>query len=467
MDDDDDDLNLVILPPDVGEITDEEDFDENDLGEAAVHDVPGELEIHSQGREKDEEPVAKKKKVDIRWRRGEKVKDSDQVSIESLAERYPLLEDDPFTLFSLFLDNNILQHIIDQSIIYAQQKGKHDFELSLPELKVFLGILLLSGYHTLPQEDLYWSVAADVGVPCVHERMSRRRFREIKKYLHLDNNNNLNPNDKLAKLRSFLNMFQDNLLQFGAFAKELSIDESMLPYYGHHGAKMFIRGKPIRFGFKIWMMTTSTGFPLKFSIYTGKSQDGKTVNLGESVVLDMCSVLEHPENHILYMDNFFSSTKLFRKLKEEKKICCTGTARENRVEKCPLTSSATMKKKEKGAYENFTDGTVAICQWNDNKPVIVLSTNEGVTPMAKTQRCNRSQKRKSEVLQPKMIKSYNQHMGGVDLMDRFLSDYRPKIRAKKWWFLFFTHFLNMAVVAGWRTHREISRISMSHLDFRR
>ncbi|KAG8186506.1 hypothetical protein JTE90_004835 [Oedothorax gibbosus] len=57
-------------------------------------------------------------------------------------------------------------------------------------------------------------------------------------------------------------------------------------------------------------------------------------------------------------------------------------------------------------------------------------------------------------------------MGGVDLLDRFLSSYGPKIKGKKWWWPFFTNTLNMAVVAAWRIHREMNG-HMSQLDFLR
>ena len=29
------------------------------------------------------------------------------------------------------------------------------------------------------------------------------------------------------------------------------MDEVMIPYYGRHSAKQYIRGKPIRYGFKV------------------------------------------------------------------------------------------------------------------------------------------------------------------------------------------------------------------------
>ncbi|KRX20026.1 PiggyBac transposable element-derived protein 3 [Trichinella nelsoni] len=50
--------------------------------------------------------------------------------------------------------------------------------------------------------------------------------------------------------------------QFGIFHEQLYIDEGMVPYFGHHSCKMFIRGKPIRFGYKIWTMSSANGIPV-------------------------------------------------------------------------------------------------------------------------------------------------------------------------------------------------------------
>ena len=29
----------------------------------------------------------------------------------------------------------------------------------------------------------------------------------------------------------------------------------MVPYFGRHGAKQYIHGKPIKFGYKLWVMS--------------------------------------------------------------------------------------------------------------------------------------------------------------------------------------------------------------------
>ena len=106
--------------------------------------------------------------------------------------------------------------------------------------------------------------------------MSRNHFWKIKSYLHVFGNDNLNLEDKwaLAKLRPLIQMVNDKLIQFGVFTEHLSIDEQMVPYFGQHSCKMFIRGKPIRFGYKNWVICSDDGYPFKLIPYQGKS-DGK------------------------------------------------------------------------------------------------------------------------------------------------------------------------------------------------
>ena len=81
--------------------------------------------------------------------------------------------------------------------------------------------------------------------------ISRNRYHEIKRYLHFADNQRLTEGDKMSKIRLLYNMLNFNSVQFSIFYQLLSVDESMVPYFGCHSAKMFIRGKPICFVYKI------------------------------------------------------------------------------------------------------------------------------------------------------------------------------------------------------------------------
>ena len=47
-----------------------------------------------------------------------------------------------------------------------------------------------------------------------------------------------------------IHAFQE-IQQFGIAHEDLNMDESMVPYYGRHSCKQFIRAKPFRFGYKL------------------------------------------------------------------------------------------------------------------------------------------------------------------------------------------------------------------------
>ena len=50
----------------------------------------------------------------------------------------------------------------------------------------------------------------------------------------------------------------NQLIQYGVLIELLSIDESIISYYGRNNYKMVIRGKSIRLGYKLWYVCDST-----------------------------------------------------------------------------------------------------------------------------------------------------------------------------------------------------------------
>ena len=156
--------------------------------------------------------------------------------------------------------------------------------------KIF-GILLLSGYHSLSEEHHYWSRQQDLGLAIVSDTMNRNRYYEIKTYLFFDDNQNLTEGDKMSKIVLLYEMLNQDPIQFGIFNKLLSVDESMIPYFGRRSAKMFIKGKPICFGFKILCLCVSDGYLYNIKIYQGKEKKLQDQTLGSRVIYDMVDVI--------------------------------------------------------------------------------------------------------------------------------------------------------------------------------
>jgi len=106
--------------------------------------------------------------------------------------------------------------------------------------------------------------------------MSRNRFEEILSVLHLYDNQNLDSGDPMAEMRPLFAHVNEKYLQFFINEEHLSVDESMLPYYGRHSSKQRIVGKPIRMGYKMWVLATSDGYVVQFDPYTGAKKSGGT-----------------------------------------------------------------------------------------------------------------------------------------------------------------------------------------------
>ena len=81
----------------------------------------------------------------------------------------------------------------------------------------------------------------------------------------------------------------------------------MIPYFGRHGSKQFLRGKPIRFGYKIWCLCDRLGYLIQLGV-------------GASVVQDLVSELPPDVPFKIYGDRFFSSVKLAEILKSKEVV---------------------------------------------------------------------------------------------------------------------------------------------------
>ena len=94
------------------------------------------------------------------------------------------------------------------------------------------------------------------------------------------------------------------------------------------------------------------------------------MNLGSSVVLDLCQVLKGTYCHVFF-NNFFSSPTLIQKL-HNNGLYGLGTARSNRINMPQMKKDREMKR---GDYLcKFYNHIVSI-KWYDNKSVMLLGNH--------------------------------------------------------------------------------------------
>lgn len=47
----------------------------------------------------------------------------------------------------------------------------------------------------------------------------------------------------------------------------------MVPYVGRHSAKMYIRGKSIKFVYKLWVLASLQAYPFNLQVYVRKEKN--------------------------------------------------------------------------------------------------------------------------------------------------------------------------------------------------
>ena len=118
---------------------------------------------------------------------------------------------------------------------------------------------MLTGYISFPRWRMIREYHSEADLPSVANAMRRNRFEVLKAYAHFADNAKLSNDDKFTKMRPLLTMLNERFLQYAILDKKLCVDESMIQYFGRHGAKQFLRGKPIHFCYKVWCLCDRLG----------------------------------------------------------------------------------------------------------------------------------------------------------------------------------------------------------------
>lgn len=479
--DDVDVTDVYIEPPDAGELTDEDSGQEDEGGLADNlnrNQLNSNAEVYV--RTNQDEIIGAElnelEKIDyanIVWTKG----DLETNTIHFPTPNYEHLKTlTSSEIFENFFDEDLITFLVTESNKYAQYKNCPNPEITNSEMKCALAILILSGYNILPGKHAYWNSDGDMGNKMVIEAMRRDRFVTICRFIHCADNNFIDRTDKFHKIRPFADKIRKKFMEYYVPENDLNYDESMVKYFGKHSCKQFIRGKPIRFGYKIWSLNTQSGYLVNFSLYQGNDAQIKREyqNVFGKATAPLIKLLDDlPEvkkklRYNIFFDNLFTSFHLLHYLKEQG-YGATGTIREGRIpNNSPLLSKNVMKTKSRGEYVSVLDKThgIILTRWMDNNVVSIASTNYGNYPLGTVQRFSQKEKRVLQITRPNLIGRYNSSMGGTDLMDENISRWRISLRGKKWWWSLFTWLVDVTVQNAWILHKKAGH-KMTQLQFRR
>lgn len=178
------------------------------------------------------------------------------------------------------------------------------------------------GLKDLPNRRLYWDRRHFFGCDRIKNVMRRERWEDILRCLHLVDNEGLVPDpqhldhDKIAKTRWLLEKFAELSQQFYNCERHITVDEMIVAYKGRFCCiRQFMKGKPVRFGIKIWAAVSSKSrYVWSITVYLGagtEREEGESVS--QEAVLTAVRGLEN-RGHVIVTDNYFTSPKLLMEL---------------------------------------------------------------------------------------------------------------------------------------------------------
>ena len=133
--------------------------------------------------------------------------------------------------------------------------------------------------------------------------------------MHCADNTQLNDTDKFTKLRPLLNLLKRRFLKHFNPTRDLSYDERMIKYYGKHGCKQFIRGKPKRFWYKAWCLNQTNDYLVNLKLHQGarpNTGEEDALNIGKAVTPLIRMIDELLEDIIRLLFQFYFDNLLPR-----------------------------------------------------------------------------------------------------------------------------------------------------------
>lgn len=350
----------------------------------------------------------------------------------------------PIDYFNVLVSPILLEGIVRETNRYAQKNvtgansGRLSSfkELDVAELQVFIGLLLHTGTIRMSRLQDYWKTHRLFGSnQSFAQYMSRDRFLSIMRWLHFSRNDE-NAEDRLHKIRSLLDHFNNTMNLIYYPGKELSLDEAMMLWRGRLCFRQYIKGKRHKYGLKFYILSEPNGLNLKLAVYAGKGDILSGKNHTAKVVLYLLREKLN-RGHAVFMDNYYNSFSLSSQLLS-KDTYTTGTLRADRKYNPKKVTQAKLNKGD--TIAQYADG-VMVGRWRDKRVVTYISTeyeNELATFIQR--RTNK------ESQKPLPIIKYNAFMKGVDRGDQLLSYYPCERKTLRWYKKVFIHILQMLVL---------------------
>ena len=254
-----------------------------------------------------------------------------------------------------------------------------------------------------------------------------------------------------SKIAAVLDYISEKFLEFFSPGRELSSDESTVPFKGRVSFRTYNAKKPTKWGLRIYdIADATTGYMLAAIPYFGKGTldalDNSDQPFMTRIILALTErVLEKSGNsgYHVFTDRLYTSLQLASEL-GKRGVHLTGTVQTNRKGLPDVVRKGKLKLRPREAKSFIKNNRYHLLTWRDKRTVTMLSTfySKRRTEYRRIRKGNVEE----VVSKPEIIKKYTEHMGGVDKHDHYVSSYAFLQKSVKWWKKLFFFLVEVCVV---------------------
>jgi hypothetical protein len=358
----------------------------------------------------------------------------------------------PVEYFFQYYDDDFYQNMAVCTSLYYMRHTGRVLTTNKQEMKRLYGIHLLMGILSYPRYAMYWR--RNISINMITSAMTRDRMALLRNNLHVVDTDTVPVKDTgnpLWKVQPVLDAVKKGCEKILRVPDRYSVDEQMIPFTGKCHFRQLVKNKPRPVGLKNFVVTTSEGLMVDFEIYYGNNPAlCHPLGLGPAVVLRLIQSV--PRGSCIFFDRYFTTVPLLDTL-IRLGYHGTGTIMSNRVPDRKELNLKEDSKMNRGDIDQRISGDIALVKWKDSKAVLTASNCTGGTAIEIVQRYDKKNKCYIDVDAPKLVKSYNSFMGGVDVLDQSMEYYRTFIKTRKWTLKVILHFMDLAIVNAWRLYR--------------